>query len=150
MAVVEGDPRHQPSLLRRDITRAEFLKGGGALVVGFSFAGALLGSLSPTALAAGSSSQPTLTGDLATTPSVDAWLAVRRDNTVAVYQSKVELGEGEITAIQQIAAEELYLPFESAIMIRTETGVTPFDPGTFGSGTVTGGGSAVRIAAATA
>jgi nicotinate dehydrogenase subunit B len=156
VAVSEDDPRSPFPFLGTEISRAEFLKGGGAMLVGFSFAGAIVGSASSTALAASSpralaaSAKPALTGDLATTPSLDAWLAVRQNNTVELYQSKVELGEGEITAMQQICAEELYLPFESVIMIRTETDVTPFDGGTYGSGTVTGGGAAVRVAAATA
>lgn len=156
MAFEEEDPRKALSFLRREMSRAEFLKGGGALIVGFSFAGALVGSLGSTALAASSSSSssaskaPALTGDLATTPELDAWLAVRPNNTVEIYQSKVELGEGEITAIQQIAADELYLSFDNAIMHRTETLVTPYDSGTYGSNAVSTGGPPVRQAAATA
>ena len=45
MAFEEEDPRKALSFLRREMSRAEFLKGGGALIVGFSFAGALVGSL---------------------------------------------------------------------------------------------------------
>jgi nicotinate dehydrogenase subunit B len=152
VAMREKDSTGDLPFLERDISRAEFLKGGGALVVGFSLAGALVGSLGSTAMAAskGKATAPALPADSAETPSLDAWLAVRQNNTVEIFQSKCEIGGGEMTAIAQIAAEELYLPLKSVTMHRVETSVTPPDGGTYGSQSVSGGGSAVRVAAATA
>lgn len=136
------------------LTRGEFLKGGGALVVGFSMAGALLGSLSGQVSAkgapTGASSGAAVPGDIVKTPTLDSWLAVRQNGTVEIYQSKVEIGGGETTAIAQIAADELYLDLSRVTMARVDTAKTPFDPGTFGSQSVSGGGSAVRLAAASA
>ncbi|MCL6595106.1 MAG: molybdopterin-dependent oxidoreductase [Firmicutes bacterium] len=81
---------------------------------------------------------------------MDAWLAVRPDNTVEIYPSKVEIGGGETKAIAQIAGEELDLPLSRVVMHRVQTSVTPWDAGTFGSQSVSSGGAAVRVIAATA
>jgi nicotinate dehydrogenase subunit B len=148
-AVPTPDPRRDLALLKLPVSRLDFLKGGGALVVGFSMAGGLVGALAEGAQAAAPAPAP-LPADSQRTPSVDAWLAVRPDNTVEIYQSKVEIGGGETTAIAQIAAEELDLPLSRVSMHRVQTSVTPWDAGTFGSQSVSGGGAAVRMAAATA
>lgn len=149
MATEVQDERTTLSRLQH-MTRGEFLKGGGALIVGFSMAGSLIGSMSRKALAAGTPAAATVPADITKTPTLDSWLAVRQNGQVEIYQSKVEIGGGETTAIAQIAADELYLDFDKILMARVDTGITPFDAGTFGSQSVSGGGSAVRLAAATA
>src|SRR5205823_12944751 len=77
----------------------DLLKGGGAIVVGFNFAG-----MAATAAAA--------RGDVAGPPepdAVDTWIAVHADNTATIYFGKCELGQGNTTGLLQIAGEELDL-----------------------------------------
>jgi nicotinate dehydrogenase subunit B len=127
--------------------RRDFLKGAGILVVGFSMAGTALSALSGTASAA---SGPAVPSDTQTAPELDSWLAVHRDGSVEIYQSKRELGTGVATAITQIAAEELSLPVSAVDLHTVDTLVTPPDGGTVGSASVSDGGASVRLAAATA
>ena len=64
------------------------LKGGGALVIGFS----LSGMPGPAAAAR---------GDVAGPPdpnTVDTWIAIHADNTASMYFGKCELGQGNTTA----------------------------------------------------
>src|SRR6516164_5479894 len=75
-------------------SRRDLLKGGGALVIGFSIAG------SPPAAAA--------RGDVAGPPdpnAIDSWIAVHADNTATVYLGKGEFGQGNTTGLLQIAGE---------------------------------------------
>ncbi len=44
-------------------------------------------------------------GSLAKNPRLARWLRVHRDGTVSVYSGKVEIGQGILTALAQIAAE---------------------------------------------
>jgi len=82
------------------VTRRQFLKTGGALVVGFSFAGSI-----GDALGLATASRPK---DF---KSVDAWLAIGGDGRVTVYTGHVELGTGVETALTQMVADELDVPF---------------------------------------
>ena len=82
-------------ILSKEFSRTTFLKGGGALVVGFSLAGAAVG-----AKAAKAAYDPDKT-------RVDSWLTVNADNTITVKTSPIELGQGITTGVLMIAAEEL-------------------------------------------
>ena len=78
--------------------RRDLLKGGGALIVGFAFAGAPSGA----ALAA--------RGDVAgpfEMNAIDTWIAIHADNTATIYLGKGEFGQGNTTGLLQMAAEEL-------------------------------------------
>ncbi len=81
---------------------------------------------------------------------VDDWLAIELDGTVTVFSGKVELGTGVRTALAQIVAEELDVPFARVKMVMGETGVTPNEGYTAGSKTIQLGGVALRDAAAEA
>jgi nicotinate dehydrogenase subunit B len=50
-------------------------------------------------------SAPTLPLSLKTNPRLAQWLRFEADGTVTVFSGKVELGQGIVTAIAQIAAE---------------------------------------------
>ena len=41
------------------------------------------------------------------TGRLDAWLRINADGTVTVFTGKVEIGQGAVTALMQMAAEEL-------------------------------------------
>ena len=55
---------------------------------------------------------PVLPLSLKTNPRLDRWVRFEADGTVTVFSGKVELGQGIVTAIAQIAAEELDVPLE--------------------------------------
>ncbi|HUZ18279.1 MAG TPA: molybdopterin cofactor-binding domain-containing protein, partial [Spirochaetia bacterium] len=90
------------------------------------------------------------TGAVELARSLDDWLSVGEDGTVTVYSGKVELGTGVRTALAQIVAEELDVPFESVHLVMGDTGRTPNEGYTAGSKTIQFGGNALRLAAAQA
>ena len=82
--------------------------------------------------------------------SLDSWLAIARDGTVTVFSGKVDLGTGVETALAQIVAEELDVPFKQIKMISLDT-TKAIDQGiTAGSRTIERGGPQLRQAAAAA
>jgi nicotinate dehydrogenase subunit B len=123
--------------------RREFLKTGGALVIGFSSRGVLP--------AQGIASQER--GSKAGPPDakqIDTWLAIHADNTATIYIGYAELGQGNSTALLQIAAEELDLDMSQLKSVRLDTNVTPNQGGTYSSASIQRGGPQVRTAAAEA
>jgi nicotinate dehydrogenase subunit B len=84
------------------------------------------------------------------TDRLDDWIAIQVDNTVLAASGKVELGTGTRTALAQIVAEELDVPFEQVRMVMGDTLRTPDEGYTAGSMTVQTSGSALRHAAAEA
>ena len=123
-----------------DITRRQFLKGTGALIVSFNL-------FPPSRLFAQSMGVP---GTEADPTQLDSWLAIAQDGTVTVYSGKVDLGTGVETALAQIVAEELDVPFNKIHMIGLDT-TKAIDQGiTAGSRTIERGGPQLRQAAAAA
>src|SRR5262245_57740939 len=130
-----GGPDMNAPLTRRDFTFAL-----GAIVVAFS--------LDPkTALAQEPARLP---GSLQTNRRLDAWLRINADGTATVFTGKVELGQGILTALRQIAAEELDMPLERIAMVSGDTGRTPNEGQTAGSQSVENSGTALRMAGAEA
>ena len=84
------------------------------------------------------------------TNQLDDWLAIEPDGTVLAYSGKVELGTGVCTALAQIVAEELDVPFERVRMVMGDTARTPDEGYTAGSMTIQTSGTALRQAAAEA
>jgi CO/xanthine dehydrogenase Mo-binding subunit len=72
---------------------------------------------------------------------------VYADGSCGVYSSTVDMGQGSDTAIAQIAAEVLDIPFERVKVIHPDTDVTPYDMATLGSRSTFHMGNAVRRAA---
>jgi CO/xanthine dehydrogenase Mo-binding subunit len=115
------------------LSRRAFLKTGGALVVTFS--------LGPRIAEA----QPV--------PSVDdvgSFLAIDGKGMVTLFSGKVELGTGVLTAVTQIAAEELSVAFDRVTAIQGDTARTPDQGPTYASLSIQDGGMQIRRAAATA
>ena len=71
-----------------------------------------------------------------------------RDGSATVFTGKVELGQGIVTALRQIAAEELDLPLARVTIVSGDTGRTPNEGMTAGSQSVENSGTALRMAAA--
>jgi nicotinate dehydrogenase subunit B len=120
-------------------SRRDLLKGGGALVVSFSFSGH-----GETALAQDATQRPLSIAE------VDAFLAIDARGRVTVYSGKVDLGTGVRTALAQMAAEELDVPFNTVRIVEGDTALTPDQGKTWGSLTIQAGGVQIRNAAATA
>ena len=81
---------------------------------------------------------------------LDDWLAIEPDGSVTAFSGKVELGTGVRTALAQIVAEELDVPFERVQMVMGDTARTPDEGYTAGSMTINSSGGALRKAAAEA
>ena len=124
------------------LDRREFFRQSGALVVGFTLASAgLAQQLAP---------RPQLPGSLNNNRMLDGWLRINADGTVTVFTGKVELGQGILTALAQIAAEELDIAYERVEMISADTSRSPDEGMTAGSQSVENSGTALRFAAAEA
>jgi CO/xanthine dehydrogenase Mo-binding subunit len=126
----------------KEFSRLSFLKGGGALVVGFSLSGAFIGKASAAGLpdfASFGPSDPT---------SIDSWIIVHPDNTVSVKLTRVELGQGSTTAFAMITAEEMNLDLSQMRLIASDTAITPNTGTTAGSSSVQSAGKSLRAAAA--
>ncbi len=82
------------------------------------------------------------------TPSTStAMLLLNGDGGCSVLSSTVEMGQGSMTVLTQIAAEALGLPYEQVTVVNPDTDVTPFDLTTSSSRSTFSMGSAVRLAA---
>ncbi|GAB3333639.1 xanthine dehydrogenase family protein molybdopterin-binding subunit [Larkinella ripae] len=83
-------------------------------------------------------------------PQINAWLEVLDDGRVRVLTGKLELGQGIRTAIAQVAAEELDMEPNRVEVHLAETGRTPHEGYTAGSGSIENSAMSVRYAAAAA
>ncbi|MCX5762720.1 MAG: molybdopterin-dependent oxidoreductase [Gemmatimonadetes bacterium] len=83
-------------------------------------------------------------------PDFNAFLHIGADGRVTLLVGKVELGQGVITSLPQLAAEELNVPLSSVDCVLGDTDLCPFDMGTFGSLSVRTLGPVLRAAAAEA
>ena len=121
------------------LSRRAFLKSGGALVVTFT--------LAPRSLEA----QSAKTANKSVNPDdVGAFLAIDAKGMVTLYSGKVELGTGALTALTQMTAEELSVPFGRVTAIQGDTLLTPSQGPTYASLSIQDGGVQIRCAAATA
>ena len=80
----------------------------------------------------------------------NAYLRIGADGRVTCFTGKVELGQGVITSLAQMLAEELDVTLESVDMVMGDTSRCPWDMGTFGSMSTRFFGPALRAAAAEA
>ena len=125
-----------PMLSRRGLN-----KGLGGIVLAFS--------LAPADLMAQAASAR-LPGSLNNNRMLDAWLRINADGTATVWTGKIEFGQGILTALAQIAAEELDLPFSRVSIQTVDTGRSPNEGFTFGSQSIENSGVALRLAGAEA
>src|SRR5580765_2807672 len=107
------------------LSRRQFVKAGGALVVSFSLMG-------PELLKGDTAKTATLKNTLdPTLPS--SWIEIHPDNTVLIRTGKSDFGQGSsFTAYRQIVAEELSVPFEAiTTVVSGNTDLTPDGSGAF-------------------
>jgi len=88
--------------------------------------------------------------NLKANPRLSRWLRFSRDGFVVLSPGKVEIGQGIVTALAQIAADELDIDVARVRMVPATTAASPNEGVTSGSLSVEQSGSAVRHAAAEA
>ena len=66
-----------------------------------------------------------LPASLVDNPRLDRWIHFQPDRTVRIATGKVEMGQGVVTAIGQIAAEELDLPLDRVVVLSGDTDQRP-------------------------
>ncbi len=123
-------------------SRRDFLKVGGALVVGFTLAPDGFAQQPPPGVVFGAR-----TLDPA---EVDGFIAINADGSVTIFSGLVDLGQGLRIAIPQMAAEELAVDLARVTLIEGDTGLCPNQGATAGSRGTAVGGVQIRRAAATA
>jgi nicotinate dehydrogenase subunit B len=80
----------------------------------------------------------------------NAFLQIAEDGSVNCYTGKIEMGQGAITSLAQIMADEIEVPFERVKMVMGDTDLCPWDGGTNGSQTIRSFSPRMRVAAAEA
>src|SRR5205814_879902 len=94
------------------------------------------------------SASPTLPPLLAANPRLDQWVRFPSPGRVTVSTGRVEIGQGVLTAMRQIAAEELDVSPERILLQTGDTELTPNEGYTAGSQSIQFGGGALRLACA--
>ncbi len=122
--------------------RRDFLKRvGGGIVIFMAINDALLGQEEAPRPRGGRPGLPT---------DFNAFLRIGEDGRVTCYTGKIEMGQGVITSLPQMLAEELDTPLDTVDIVMGDTDLCPWDQGTFGSMTTRMFGPALRAAAAEA
>lgn len=91
-----------------------------------------------------------LPGSLDTNRSLATWLSINRDGTVDMRPGKIEIGQGILSALSQIVAEELDVNLERIRVTTADTAQSPNEGTTSGSRSIEDSGMAFRYAAAEA
>ena len=134
-----------------DSGRRDFLRAGGAMVVGLS--------LSACATQDGRDAKPAMRPDLPlrdpqpappASDRVDSFLVIHEDSTATLYTGFAELGQGTTTSLLQIAAEELDLGMDQIRPAPLDTHLSPNQGGTYSSASVQRGRPQITAAAAEA
>ncbi|MGA7794353.1 MAG: molybdopterin cofactor-binding domain-containing protein [Candidatus Acidiferrales bacterium] len=125
------------------VSRREFVKDAGGLLIGFSLADSavlsrVLAAASPETIAAPSPSR------------LDSWLRIDKEGLVHVFTGKPEIGMGVGTAYAQIVAEELDVPVDRVVLVMGDTASTANQGGVGGSTSIMLGSKPLRNAAANA
>jgi len=89
-----------------------------------------------------------LPGSLQENPRLSSWIDFSEHGLVRVFTAKVELGQGIVTAMAQIAAEKLSLAIEQVTVISGDTRCSPNESYTAGSMSIEVGGTSLGIACA--
>src|ERR1700731_4888309 len=125
------------------LSRREFVKDTGGLLIGFSLADPaivprLLAAAAPESFATPSPSR------------LDAWLRIGKDGIVHVFTGKPEIGMGVETGYAQIVAEELDVSVDRVDFVLGDTALTANQGGVGGSTSIMMGSKPLRNAAANA
>jgi nicotinate dehydrogenase subunit B len=80
----------------------------------------------------------------------NAFVRIAENGRVTCLTGKIEMGQGPITSLAQMLADELDVAYESVEMLMGDTELCPWDMGTWGSLTTRAFGPVLRAAAAEA
>jgi nicotinate dehydrogenase subunit B len=116
------------ALTDKEVSRRDFLKGSGALVVAFG-----IPSLRPAAAGAATRATAAIGPALVDPDQIDSWISVGANGRVTILVGKVELGTGLQTAQAQIAADELDVDVAKIDVVMGDTWRTPDQGTTSGS-----------------
>ncbi len=83
-------------------------------------------------------------------PGFNAYLRIAADGRVTCFTGKIEMGQGVITSLPQMLADELDVAVDVIDMVMGDTDRCPFDRGTWGSLTTRVFGPELRAAGAQA
>src|SRR5437870_8707580 len=89
-------------------------------------------------------SPPALPVSLAANPKLSSWPKFSRTGQVAISPGKVDIGQGIVTALAQIAADELDIDISRVRMHRASTASSPNEGVTSGSLSIQQSGRALR------
>jgi nicotinate dehydrogenase subunit B len=122
------------------LSRRNFTQGLGVVVATFAW----------TARSAIGQAPANLPFSLRNNRKLEGWIRLEPDNSVVIFTGKAELGQGILTALAQIAAEELDVAFDKIRMVSADSTRGPDEQYTFGSQSVEQSGAAIRAAGAEA
>ena len=125
----------------QSVNRREFLKLTGTGLLVMVAIEPLLAGQEPARLPTGRQGYPT---------DLNAYVHIGADGRVTCLVGKVELGQGAMTSLAQLAAEELNVPLTSVDIVMGDTDLCPWDGGTYGSLSIRQFGPVLRAAAAEA
>ena len=126
------------TLSRRGVLAA-IAAGAAGLAIGFRLDGAAAQQAAPVGPAM-----------LRNNPRLDSWVRITPDGRITVLTGRVELGQGVLTAMRQIAAEELDVAPERLELLSGDTAETADEGVTAGSQSIRFGGEALGVACADA
>ena len=89
-----------------------------------------------------------LPGPLSDNPSLDRWVAFPAPGKVTIFTGRVEFGQGVLTAMAQVAADELDVAIARITVTSGDTELTPNEGYTAGSMSMQFGGVALAQACA--
>jgi nicotinate dehydrogenase subunit B len=127
---------------KNGLSRREFVKDTGGLLIGFSLAD---GAVLPQVFAAAAQTSPKSLPN-----RLDAWLRIDHDGIVHVFTGKSEIGMGVETGFTQIVAEELDVPVSRIVFVMGDTSTTADQGGVGGSTSIAMGSKPLRNVSATA
>jgi isoquinoline 1-oxidoreductase len=122
-------------------SRREFLKGLGAGIFIFVALGDLAMAQEAGRQRGGRQGVPS---------DFNAFLRIGEDGRVTCFTGKIEMGQGPITSLPQMLAEELETPLDTVEIVMGDTDRCPWDQGTHGSMTTRAFGPALQAAGAEA
>jgi CO/xanthine dehydrogenase Mo-binding subunit len=127
-------------------TRRQLLETAGFLTLAFVMPPNVFAQEAPEGI--GKAGGPGLPHDMIKNPMLSSWLRINSDGTVTLLIGKVELGQGNRTAIGQVCAEELGVDFKRLQIIAGDTKLCPDEGVTSGSTSMPDGATAVKHASA--
>jgi nicotinate dehydrogenase subunit B len=123
-------------------TRREFLQRLGAgLMIWVAFDPLYAAEPADAAAKKKAGSRPSVPTDF------NAFLSIGADGKVTCFTGKIEMGQGPITSLPQMLAEDLDVPLDRITIVMGDTELCPYDQGTWGSLTTRSFGPLWRAAA---